>query len=111
MEDFVVEEVVHEGLEAVGLVTDFLEVVESRQYNFMSAFDQADGGKQFKHKRLRPEALVDQAEGDAVDGLAMLYHHVEAILEKTAHVTYIHVRQPQQYLSIPTVPQIPPCCS
>lgn len=80
VEHLVVNEIVHQGLEPKLLLAQLLEAVESRQYDLVSAFDQADRGEQLENQRLGSQALVYQAQRDAVDRLAVLYHHVEAVL-------------------------------
>ena len=59
LETFRVHEVVHHGLESPGLQGDILEVVEGTQDDLVAAFDQADGGQEFKHKCFRSQLLVD----------------------------------------------------
>lgn len=52
MKDFIVDEVLHECLEAPFLVTDLLEVVEGREDDLVAALDQTDGCKQFQYQGL-----------------------------------------------------------
>lgn len=49
MKDFIVDEVLHECLEAPFLVTDLLEVVKGREDDLVAALDQTDGCKQFQY--------------------------------------------------------------
>jgi hypothetical protein len=75
----VIDEHVQQRLKPLCFTDNFLEVVKGTKNNFMSPLDEADGGKKFQHQRLRSQRLVDETQRNAVDGFAMLNHHVEAV--------------------------------
>lgn len=41
MKYLVIDEVIHERLKSFLLLTNFFEIIESRQYNFVATFNQA----------------------------------------------------------------------
>lgn len=84
MKVIIVSKVLHERVEAVSFFSHKLEVVEGGQDDMVTTLDQADGSQQLQHQGLGAQRVVHQAQGDAVDGLSVLNHHVEAVLEQNS---------------------------
>lgn len=79
MENVVVNKVIHESLEASHFLADNFEIIKRRENDLMASFNQTNSGQEFQDKRFGSKRFVDKTKGNAIDGLPMLDHHIEAI--------------------------------
>ena len=55
-------------------------MIKRREDDVVAALQQTDGSQKLQDQGFSPQLLVDQTQGDRVDGLLVLDHHVEAKL-------------------------------